>query len=202
MRSATRVARTGVSGRRAAAATRSFLSSSQRVRDRVPSAGAGQGPQIGAWRRILRQALRVHDLHVRVGGVRQARLKLAPEVPAARVRWRLGNDEQVARPRAGHVEQAPRLGPRLALLALDEGVPVRGLAALAEADGQRALLPQRDVHAGAGVVGGVEERHDRGLEALGLVHGEDAHGVRIARPRGGQVGLLARARDALLPGGA
>ena len=44
----------------------------------------------------------------------------------------------------------------------------------------------------------VEDRHHRGLEALGLVHGEDADGVRIAGPRHGQVGLLAGGLRALL----
>ena len=129
--------------------------------------------------------------------------EVLPEGAHARVRRRRGDDEEVARARAGDVQQPPALGVGADLLLGREHVPARRLAALAEADRDRALRPLRDeVDGRAEVVGGVVERDDRRLQPLGLVDREDAHGVGIARPRGGQVRLLARGRGSAPGAGA
>ena len=135
-----------------------------------------------------------------VGGQRVD--QLLPEAADRGVDRRARHDQQVARARAGDVEQPPRLGARLLLVLAHEHVPAGRLAAAAEADRDLALVPERHgVDRRVGVVVGVEERHHRRLEALGLVDRQHAHGVGVARPRRGQVGLLARVLDAVLRAG-
>ena len=108
--------------------------------------------------------------------------------------------EQVARPRARHVQQPARLRPRPRLLLRDQLRP-------SPAAGSRArkptaivpLVPQRDrVGAAVEVVGGVVEDHDRRLQPLRLVDGQDAHGVAVARARG-RAGPAPRARSRCAP---
>ena len=111
-----------------------------------------------------------------------------------------GIDQQVARARAGHVQEPPGPPPPRAPSRRAESTSQPGgWQPSRKPDGDRALRPLRDeVDRRAVVVGGVVERDHRRLQPLGLVDGEDAHGVGIAGPRRGEVRLLARGADPLL----
>ena len=98
---------------------------------RVAALGARERPQLAAAPGHLGRGdrLRVDHAHVGVRRRGQAVDELLPEAAHVGVDRRPGDDEQVARARAGHVQQPPRLRPRLLLLPPHERVPVRRLAA-------------------------------------------------------------------------
>ena len=190
------------SSRSAARATRSFRSAFQRAATASPPSAFAiahsSRPRPPTSDRGTASASTTRTSASRRRG-QAASTSVLPELAHVGVHRRPGDDQEVARARAGHVEEPARLRPPLLLLPPHEGVPVRGLAAPAEADRDPPLLPER--HRGdrrVAAVVGVVERHDRRLEALRLVDREDAHRVGVARTGRGQVRLLARVLDPVL----
>ena len=112
----------------------SDASSSKRLRARSPSARpprrrprpAASSAQVrtGARRARARAAWpRPPPARRRRRGAGRACQQSFQKPPTRRVARRLRDHQEVAGPRAGHVEQAPRLGPGALLLALHERVP-------------------------------------------------------------------------------
>ena len=173
---------------------------------RVPARGhgvaalrRGQGAQVRVVRLPYRCGQRggIEDLHVGVAGLRQGLPSaLSRRHQRARREGAWGNNEQVARPRARHVEQASAFGPSLALSFFTRASQPGGWHPLSEADLASSTSSQSGtVSTLARALSALSKsRHDRGLEPLGAVYGEDAHDLGVPGPRGRQVGLFACAR--------
>ena len=162
---------------------------------RVAALGARRAPQsrarVPALGRASVSASTTRTSASRRGGQRVD--EVLPEGAERGVERRPRHDQQVAGARAGDVEQAPRLGAGLLLLLRTSASQPGGWQPSRKPIAIWPSSQSGTVSIGAyAVVGGVVERDDRRLEALGLVDRQDADGVGVAGARRRQVGLLAR----------